>query len=123
MGKCLTSMNCNENENTKFFETTIIEVNDVNKRRIINQQEEVNISEGNVLLKKVKYSQIVLSIGNMLISSSTYSYMLKSNSNLEDFISNKMKGISLTNQIHISKFMFENVLNNIIRYVLNNTYQ
>jgi len=45
----------------------------------------------------------------MLISSSTYSYMLKSSSSLEDFISNKLKGISINNQLHISKFMFENV--------------
>ena len=45
----------------------------------------------------------------MLISSSTYSYILKPNSNLEEFINIKLKGISGSNQLQIGKFIFENV--------------
>ncbi len=51
MGVCLTSMNCNDNETTKYFETTIIEVNEGNKKKIAKHQEEVIISEGTVRLK------------------------------------------------------------------------
>ena len=112
MGKCLTSMNCNDSENTRYLDSAsnAVEVDDKVKHNNKSRQKQEKKDESNNFgLKLVKYPQIVLSIGNMLISQSTYSYMYKTNSNFQDFIESKLKGISASNQILISKFMFENV--------------